>query len=763
MSATTNPPSWTTTTCDDLVKESKRHLAFLRRLHAGHVTFPTASALAVTTHRYVDCWLPLVVAAASSSASESWSQQPQPQPQEPLKLIPPPDIAWIWHCHRLAPARYRAYCAKRDCWGIGGGGRILEANPPFSFQEEQKLVALDNTGGGGNGDDDDDDACFSCETKSAKQTVALWKERYPDEPFWMEATAEKVEHKKNITPACSHHHRRHHGVDHDKKFLLDGFDIAASVQCQANFLWQVSGPRFADDDFLQEGVRRYFDFLRLESSLPLVPTYQIDLVWHTHMLVSSQGYHDDCVAIRGRPFHHDDSLNDRSEGSSLNQAFAATLEVWKRAHPDTPYIVEGGMYRGEPPSVYYDTAVWTPELGLDGGDRWMMLQNLTSTTTTTTTGAVTVGGSSSSGKDVAVWEVHTDQGWQPYPAQPQRDLEGEYEKLQSTCRVLAKIRNYNYEINVVAMTQTNLDVTARTRREIRRQPQGTWECRVDQAWRAYGTSDAALLEQAYQRCQNMGKVHVQTADWLYEVNIKAMTQTNVTNSKQRQVRRSLVTGANTSIAPIVLGTPLPVQLTSASARPWVDPRNSSAIPRPFIAAQAKSTQKGVNSNAKLQDYVFGKGSMGNGYYSLETIDAYKILYVRLKRREAHAKAQLDSFECDRCLCCGGIPTQAQIQEKNRMIEKWEDMRNMAAFCRAKTKAAGPDAAPGQGEIQKSLAASSSTRNPTYTSDRPNSWFYTDAYICTAGACGAGVRGSDDVCWSFVFVVLDMFDSILVFV
>lgn len=314
----------------DLVSEAKRHVQFLHRLHVRNVTFRPVTNYKI--RRYVEYWLPLV---ASVSDSEL--------------LIPPADIAWLWHCHRLAPAVYAAYCEEHF------QGRILEANPPFSFQ------AVDG-----------DDPCCSSESEISKKTTNLWNERYPNEPFWF-----KDDHDKSEGDTCS--------MDHLK---LNGLDIAASAQCQANFLWQVSGPRFADDDFLQEGVERYRKFLKLQSSLPLVPTYQIDLIWHTHMLSSLKLYNADCVAIRGRPFHHDDSLNDRTKGSTLDVAFRATIQLWNQAYPGTPYVVAGGMYRGEPPSIYYDTTIWAPTLGADGGDKIV---------------AAVLGGSSSSGKDVVQW------------------------------------------------------------------------------------------------------------------------------------------------------------------------------------------------------------------------------------------------------------------------------------------------------------------------------------------------------------------------
>jgi hypothetical protein len=66
---------------------------------------------------------------------------------------------------------------------------------------------------------------------------------------------------------------------------LEGFDLVSSTHNQAAFLWQVSGPKFREDAFLHEAMKNYHKFLQLSSNgekrLPLVPTYQIDLMWHT--------------------------------------------------------------------------------------------------------------------------------------------------------------------------------------------------------------------------------------------------------------------------------------------------------------------------------------------------------------------------------------------------------------------------------------------------------------------------------------------------
>ena len=76
----------------------------------------------------------------------------------------------------------------------------------------------------------------------------------------------------------------------------------------------MSGPRFLDPEFLRQGVTAYGRFLHLMRVHPgafVIPTYQIDLMWHSHILASSAAYESDCLAIAGTVPDHDDSVNDR--------------------------------------------------------------------------------------------------------------------------------------------------------------------------------------------------------------------------------------------------------------------------------------------------------------------------------------------------------------------------------------------------------------------------------------------------------------------
>ncbi len=82
---------------------------------------------------------------------------------------------------------------------------------------------------------------------------------------------------------------------------------------------------------LEQSIRaigRYKTFLFISFLYPqvlLVPTPEIDRVWHVHILHTRQ-YHNDCQRVFGRFIHHepDSELEGKSHPSNFAQAFAQT-------------------------------------------------------------------------------------------------------------------------------------------------------------------------------------------------------------------------------------------------------------------------------------------------------------------------------------------------------------------------------------------------------------------------------------------------------
>jgi hypothetical protein len=461
----------------DLVEESRKHIRFLERLHAnGDMLTPVSRQ---SLDRYITRWLPLV-------ADNDTDQ-----------LIPPSDVAWLWHCHRLAPMNYERYVRKRF------KTNLLEPSPSFSFQLE---------------DDDHIDALL---------TRDAWHIAFPDEPFFLQDTEDfSSVSAATIVEQCH---------------SLEGFDLISSTQNQVAFLWQVSGPKFREDAFLHEAVENYHKFLKLfstsEKRLPLVPTYQIDLMWHTHILWSLKGYHSDCISIRGELFHHDDSLNDRAPGGTLDRAFQATKKLWEDTYNED-YSVDGGMYRGPPPAVYYDVPAW---------------------------------------------------------------------QLEEAIRTLD------------------------------------------------GPIFASLTENSAPSC------------WLNPVE-------------------------------------------------GVSPRytDENSVYPDFFSANSRSITRNVNNNKQKNGYVFGAGTIGAGYYSLYTRDAYKILDMRLSRQVIYSRHSVDNYKLIRCLCwC--TPSEAQRQEIDRLEKEKKKVRAMMNYVRARY---------------------ANAIEPFYSNGQI--LYFSGDDLCTAAGCGGGV-------------------------
>ncbi|KAF8804298.1 hypothetical protein BYT27DRAFT_7107670, partial [Phlegmacium glaucopus] len=119
----------------------------------------------------------------------------------------------------------------------------------------------------------------------------------------------------------------------DKAYSVE---LAGAVLRQSSFVNKMNdlgwtGPGFfdyaGDELALQHAISRYHAFLDLMASSPatfFVPTLDIDLVWHTHQLISDK-YKSDCTTYVGRFIDHDDKV----EGLQLSSAFNITCEAWK--------------------------------------------------------------------------------------------------------------------------------------------------------------------------------------------------------------------------------------------------------------------------------------------------------------------------------------------------------------------------------------------------------------------------------------------------
>ena len=307
MSLTGTAPGTTTEnyfSCD-LVKESKNHLAFLQTLHRNDISIQRPSTESL--RRYSELWLPLVYQHCLERRKTNSTGDHQSKKHSDLGLIPPGDIAWLWHCHRLAPYRYVDHVHKTLVLNNGKKEEEHKQNnsknsaefPSLSIHDEKMLVLDPDYPFVVQLQDNAKNTTFdpSKHADAARHTVQLWKEFYPNDPFFV------LDH-----PLQGRVHAKNSNEEEMKDkmtcpipppLLLSGFDVLDSCQRQGSFLWQVSQNSFQNDAFLVDGLENYFKFMKLmkkEEMKPrfLVPTYQIDLMWHTHMLHSIRMYHDDC-------------------------------------------------------------------------------------------------------------------------------------------------------------------------------------------------------------------------------------------------------------------------------------------------------------------------------------------------------------------------------------------------------------------------------------------------------------------------------------
>ncbi|KAG6436864.1 hypothetical protein SASPL_101768 [Salvia splendens] len=206
-------------------------------------------------------------------------------------LVVPLDCEWIWHSHRLNPIRY-----KKDCLELYG--RLLDNKNVIS----------------------------SVEGTSKNQTEDAWKTLFPSEPFELDL---EVKQENTIGDGAV-----------AEKFTK--YDL-------------VSQPQMNETRYIRGAVARYKGFLHLikrnkEQGIQsfVVPTYDIDLIWHSHQLHPAS-YSEDLLKFMGRILEHDDTDSDRSKGQKLDVGFTGTNRTFEDLF-GRRYWRAGAMYKGVAPS-----------------------------------------------------------------------------------------------------------------------------------------------------------------------------------------------------------------------------------------------------------------------------------------------------------------------------------------------------------------------------------------------------------------------------
>ncbi|XP_038997497.1 glycine-rich domain-containing protein 2-like isoform X4 [Hibiscus syriacus] len=275
----------------DIVAAAKKHLEFLAAVDRNRWLYD-GPTLQRAIYRYNAYWLPLLAKCCDEMILEG-------------PLVVPLDCEWIWHCHRLNPVRY-----KSDC-------------------EELYGMILDNSS-----------VVSSLQGTCKRKTEVIWNRFYPDEPYDFDFTRASSENTSETLSGLEKHTE---------------YDLISAVKRQSPFFYQVSREHMNNDVFIQEAVARYKGFLHLikrnrEKSIKrfCVPTYDIDLIWHTHQL-HPVFYCIDLNRTLGKILEHDDTDSDRTKGKKLDVGFSGTTKQWEDTF-GTRYWKAGAMYRGNSPS-----------------------------------------------------------------------------------------------------------------------------------------------------------------------------------------------------------------------------------------------------------------------------------------------------------------------------------------------------------------------------------------------------------------------------
>lgn len=265
--------------------------------------------------RYEALWLPLVV-ALTVDPKHSVVQQSTARKVDEIRvknfargglhlgvddLVPPIDIAWVWHLHRLNPEAYA-----KDTAALTEGGGQLEVDMTNAFRFS-------------NGEDG-----------QSKRLRKLWKVIYPFEAFvprYMTSCTyaeEEARKRQSITSYANEKERA------GFRSCIT-YDIAAAAGLQRAFLWNVCDPDpqreelFASSAYLNRAYDRYLLFLALHkraANTLLVPMKDINILWQMHLSCTKE-YTADCVVLVGNPIPHDSLAVEKLRLDRVREAEAA--------------------------------------------------------------------------------------------------------------------------------------------------------------------------------------------------------------------------------------------------------------------------------------------------------------------------------------------------------------------------------------------------------------------------------------------------------
>ena len=117
------------------------------------------------------------------------------------------------------------------------------------------------------------------------------------------------------------------------------FDIASAVKNidLERIEWKVRNNQYKpemNNDEISSAINQYRRYLTLKIRYPnvnLVPTDDIDLIWHTHIL-DTENYATDCKKLFGRYLHHKPYFGDHGDETQdeMGEFFDQTSDLWNK-------------------------------------------------------------------------------------------------------------------------------------------------------------------------------------------------------------------------------------------------------------------------------------------------------------------------------------------------------------------------------------------------------------------------------------------------
>lgn len=119
-------------------------------------------------------------------------------------------------------------------------------------------------------------------------------------------------------------------------------DLVQAVGRQHAFLKSVVTTDWINVGTLRFAIHRYRMFLTLikQQTILNVPTVDIDLCWHVHLVSSPQSYYNYCMATFGGVINHDDTIpEDNQQGGAVLMAMA-WHKKFKEPYTTAPFVAD---------------------------------------------------------------------------------------------------------------------------------------------------------------------------------------------------------------------------------------------------------------------------------------------------------------------------------------------------------------------------------------------------------------------------------------